>query len=168
MIRPCNTGAEFGSGRSTLWLARRCGHLTSTEFDETWYRRISSAIRDQGITNVDYQRHPEDQPAETGGQSAYARVALSFADESVDFVLVDGLYRDHVTRFMLPKLKRGGLLIVDNIGWYLPSATRTPYTRRPGDGCNGPVWEELAVELAQWRMIWTSSGVSDTAIFVRP
>jgi predicted O-methyltransferase YrrM len=167
MIRPSDTGAEFGSGRSTLWFARRCRFLTSVEFDEQWYAKISAALRSQGLVNVDYKRAPKDQPKETGDQSAYARVALSFDDESIDFVLVDGLYRDYVARFMLPKLKRGGLLIIDNVNWYLPSRTRSPCSRGPEDGCNGPVWTELAPELAQWRMIWTSSGVSDTAIFIK-
>jgi len=114
MIRPSDIGAEFGSGRSTLWFARRCRSLTSVEFDEQWYAKISATLRRQGLVNVDYRRAPKDQPKEIGDQSAYARVALSFDDESIDFTLVDGLYRDHVTRFMLPKLKPGGLLVTSH------------------------------------------------------
>ena len=168
MIRPADTGAEFGSGRSTLWFARRCRQLTSVESDDQWYAKISAALRDHGLVNIDYYRHPRDQPEETGDQSAYARVALSFDDESIDFVLVDGLYRDHVTKFMMPKLKRGGLLIIDNVNWYIPSWTRSPYSRSPKEGCSGSLWAELVAELAHWRMIWTSSGVWDTAIFIKP
>jgi predicted O-methyltransferase YrrM len=167
MLRPADVGAEYGSGRSTLWLARHCKHLTSVEHDQAWHGKISAAIRDQGLNNVDYFLRPRDQPQESGDMSGYARVALSFDDESIDFVLVDGLYRDHVTRLMLPKIKPGGLLIIDNINWYLASRTRAPSSRTPEAGHKDPSWTALARDLADWRSIWTSSGVSDTAIFIR-
>ena len=84
MLRPADVGAEFGSGRSTLWLARHCRHLTSVEHDQEWHRKIAAALRDQGLTNVDYRHHPRDRPQESGDLSDYARVALSFADDSID------------------------------------------------------------------------------------
>jgi hypothetical protein len=87
---------------------------------------------------------------------------------SIDFVLIDGLYREYVTRLMIPKVKPGGLLIIDNVNWCLPSQTHAPYSRTVALGPNGPVWAELAQELADWRSIWTSSGVTDTAIFIKP
>jgi predicted O-methyltransferase YrrM len=168
MLRPTDVGAEFGSGRSTLWLARHCQHLTSVEHDRGWHQKISAAIVDQGLTNVDYFHHPREQPQESGDLSDYARVALSFADSSINFVLVDGIYRDHVTRLMMPKLKAGGLLIIDNINWCLASRTHAPYSRTPETGHKDPSWADLAGDLANWRLIWTSSGVSDTAIFIKP
>jgi predicted O-methyltransferase YrrM len=168
MIRPTDIGAEYGSGRSTLWFARHCKHLTSVEHDQEWHRKVSAAIQDQGLTNVDYFHHPRDQPQESGDMSGYARVALSFDDVSIDFVLVDGLYRDHVTRLMMPKIKPGGLLIIDNINWCLASPTRAPYSRTPASGHKDSSWANLARDLADWRSIWTTSGVTDTAIFIRP
>jgi predicted O-methyltransferase YrrM len=167
MLRPSDVGAEFGSGRSTLWLARRCAHLTSAEHDEAWHARVSSMLDGEGITHVDYQCHPRDEPDSAGDRSAYAQVAKVLGDESIDFALVDGLYRDYVTLFLLPKIRPGGLLIIDNVNRYLPSPTMSPASLRPQAAPASVAWEQAAAALAGWRRIWTSSGLCDTAIFVK-
>jgi predicted O-methyltransferase YrrM len=167
MLRPSDIGAEFGSGRSTLWLARRCAHLTSAEHDEQWHARVSAELLGEGITHVDYQLHPRDEPDATGDRSAYAQVARFFHDESIDFALVDGAYRDHVTLFLLPKIRPGGMLVIDNVNWYLPSPTTSPASLPPSATPPTAAWEQAAAALANWRRIWTSSGASDTAIFVK-
>jgi len=168
MLRSSDRGAEYGSGRSTVWIAERVGHLTSIEHDGQWYATVHAKLKERGLTNVDYILAPQDQPAERGELSEYTRTALSFADASFDFVLVDGLYREHVTRLAMPKIKPGGLLIIDNVNWYLPSPSHAPASRTPALGPDGPVWTEVARDLSGWRTIWTSSGVWDTAIFVKP
>lgn len=167
MLRPSDIGAEFGSGRSTLWLARRCAHLTSVEHDEAWHATVSATLAVEGITHVDYQRHPRDAPDAPGDRSAYAQVAQFLGDESIDFALVDGLYRDDVTLFLLPKIRPGGMLIIDNVNRYLPSLTVSPASLRPPAVPATAGWERAAAALAGWRRIWTSSGVWDTAIFVK-
>jgi predicted O-methyltransferase YrrM len=167
MLRPCDIGAEFGSGRSTLWLARRCVHLTSVEHDETWHARVLGALAGEGITNVDYKWHPRDQPDATGYQSAYVRVAQHLEDQSIDFALVDGLYRDYVTLFLLPKIRPGGMVVIDDVHRYLPSLTRSPLSLRPSAAPATAAWEQAAEALAGWRRIWTSSGVSDTGIYIK-
>jgi predicted O-methyltransferase YrrM len=167
MLRPSDIGAEFGSGRSTLWLACRCAHLTSVEHDEAWYSRVSAVLSNCGITNVDYQYHPRDELDPTGRRSAYVHVARLLADESIDVALVDGLYRDYVALHLLPKIRAGGMLVIDNVNRYLPSPTLSPNSLRPSAVPASAVWQQLAVTLARWRRIWTSDGVSDTAIFVR-
>jgi predicted O-methyltransferase YrrM len=168
MLRPSDIGAEFGSGRSTLWLARRCAQLTSAEHDATWHAKVLDALAVEGITHVDYQCHPRDEPDVTGDRSAYAQVAQSLGDESIDFALVDGLYRDFVTLFLLPKIRPGGLLVIDNVNWYLPSLTMSPASIRSPAVPPTAAWEQAATTLTEWRRIWTSSGVWDTAIFVKP
>jgi predicted O-methyltransferase YrrM len=126
LLRPVDRGLEFGSGRSTVWFAGRVAELTSVEHDQRWYESVSATLRQRGLGNVDYILTPQDRPTELGDRSAYARVALAFADESLDFALVDGAYRDHTAKFVLPKIKPGGLLIIDNVNWYLPSRSRAP------------------------------------------
>lgn len=169
MLRKSDRGVEFGSGRSTLWFAQRVGQLTSIEDDPRWYAAVSARLKSRGLVNVEYLLKPADQPLDESGESSeYARTALTFADASVDFALIDGQYRGEATRLMMPKIKPGGLLIIDNINWYLPSRFGapgpTPVALRP----EGAHWQQLAKDLAQWRTIWTGSGVWDTAIFVRP
>jgi predicted O-methyltransferase YrrM len=105
---------------------------------------------------------------ERGGDSAYARTALGFADASLDFALVDGHYRDYSAKFILPKLRPGGMLIIDNVNWYLPCESKAPNSRTAQTGPVTEVWAEVWQQLRAWPTIWTSSGVWDTAIFLRP
>lgn len=168
MLRPTDRGVEFGSGRSTLWLTRRVRHLTSVEHDDVWYGVVAAKLKDQGIHNVDHLFAPPDAPLDRGADSEYARTVLRFEDGSLDFALVDGTYRDACARFSLGKLRSGGLLVIDNVDRFLPSNSRSPESRRPSQGPAGPVWSEVARTLAGWRHIWTSSGVWDTAIYIKP
>jgi predicted O-methyltransferase YrrM len=168
LLRPSDRGAEFGSGRSTLWFAERVAHLTSVEHDPHWYDIVSRQLSERKLANVDYRLEPRDAPEEHGGRSGYARAALRFPDASVDFTLIDGAYRDHTASYMLAKLRPGGLLIIDNVNWYLPSASSSPNSRSHRAGPEGAVWSEVFAELTAWRSIWTTSGVTDTAIFFKP
>lgn len=168
LLRRDDVGVEFGSGRSTIWFAQRVAALTSVEHDEQWHHTVSARLKEIGLDNVDCILAPEDQPVERGGESAYARSALAFADHSIDFALVDGHYRDFSAKFIMPKIKPGGMLIIDNAHHYLPCQSRSPNSRTVTLGPPTPVWAAVWHELAQWRKIWTSSGVWDTAIFIKP
>ena len=168
MLMPSDHDLEFGSGRSTIWFAQRVGHLTSVEHDTDWYAVVTGRLKEQELGNVDYMLVPLDQPAELGGNSEYAHTALAFAVSSLDFVLIDGAYRDHTARYALTRIRPGGMLIIDNVNRYLPSNSRLPNSRAPTLGTDGQIRGEVAHDLARWRCIWTSSGVSDTAIYVKP
>ena len=168
LLRPTDEGAEFGSGRSTLWFAARVAALTSVEHDAQWHEAVSVRLKDRGLGNVEYVLAPEDQPMERGGDSAYARTALGFPDAALDFALVDGHYRDYSAKFIMPKIRPGGMLIIDNVNWYLPCRSKAPNSRTTALGPATRVWAEVWRELAEWRTIWTSSGVWDTAIFIKP
>jgi predicted O-methyltransferase YrrM len=169
MLRRSDRGAEFGSGRSTVWFAQRVGHLTSVEHDEVWHRQVSARLKERGLVHVDYILAPRDQPPELGASSKYAHTVSAFDDATIDFALVDGLYREHVTKLIMPKIRPGGLLIIDNANWYLPPPkTHAPASRTAALGPDGPVWKEISEELADWRTIWTTCGVWDTAIFIKP
>ncbi len=159
MLRSSDICAEFGSGRSTLWLARRCAHLTSVEHDEQWHAKVSRTIAAEGITNVRYLCHLREEPDATGYRSTYAAVAQSLRDESIDVALVDGLYRDYVTLALLPKIRPGGLIVIDNVNRYLPSLTTSPGSIRPpaardghmGAGSHGSC--PMATDLDQQRRL---------------
>jgi hypothetical protein len=129
---------------------------------------VSEGLAKQELTNVNYILAPRDQPDARGSESAYTRTACDFADDSLDFALVDGIYRDHVTKLILPKIKSGGILAIDNSNWFLPTRSNSPSSRRPEVGPDGPVWLEIAADLAEWRIIWTTSGVTDTTLYLKP
>jgi predicted O-methyltransferase YrrM len=167
LLQPTDRGAEFGSGRSTLWFAARVAALTSVEHNRGWYEAVTRKLKDGGLSNVDYFLIPQDKPTEYG-DSAYARKALEFADASLDFALVDGYFRDYCAKYIMPKVKPGGILIIDNINWSLPCGSKAPGTRPAELGPVTSVWAEISQELAGWRTIWTSNGIWDTAIFFKP
>jgi len=161
-LRRDDAGMEFGSGRSTVWFARRLRHLISVEGDEAWHAKVQALIRDAGLAaKVEHRKCVR--------RDVYVAQALSVADASLDFCLVDGEYRDECAVAVLPKLRSGALLVVDNVNWYLPHAsTASPASRRPGDGCQTALWAEFADLVAGWRRYWTSNGVTDTAIWIKP
>lgn len=122
-LRSNMRGLEWGSGRSTAWYAKRLGSLCSVEHNQDWHRIVTVKLREQGAANVDYRfvplEHSEREPALAWYPQAprYVSVADDFADESLDFVVVDGHYRQACVRAALGKLRSGGLLLVDNSNW---------------------------------------------------
>lgn len=116
-------GLEWGSGRSTVWFASRLKRLTSVEHNEAWYQEVSKGLVSSGVTNARLLHVPLDHPeqAETVAQYAplprYVAVAQEFPDESLEFALVDGHYRQACVAAVLPKIRPGGLLVIDNSDW---------------------------------------------------
>ncbi|MDX9863708.1 MAG: class I SAM-dependent methyltransferase [Anaerolineaceae bacterium] len=160
-------GIEFGSGNSTVWFAKRVAFLDSVEHQANWYEKIAQMLDEARLDNVRYHLHARDAD-DNPDASGYVRIADSFALGSLDFALVDGIYRAHCVRAVIDKLKPGGLLIIDNVNLYLPCESMAPNSV-PVDGKPvTPVWQEVYDVIHLWRTIWTSNGVSDTAIFIKP
>ncbi len=139
-------GVEFGGGRSTLWLAARLGTLSSVENNPAWMRKAPN------VANF-----------LTGD---FVSVANQLSGSSQDFVLVDGLNRGKVALAMMGKLKSGGILVVDDIERYLPSTSKTfgaSPTRYASEA-----WASFYIQVVDWKCIWTTNGIRDTAIWVKP
>ena len=174
-LEPTHVGIEWGSGRSTRWFARRVRLLVSVEHDAAWHARVSTELASDGLTNVDYRLYPcEPERVETPDWIAamfgsdYVRVVDILGPGSIDFALVDGMYRSACALAVLPKLRPGALLIVDNVNWFLPSSSRAPSSRAPTDAPFSPTWAEFAEAIEGWELRWTQNGVADTAIWVAP
>jgi hypothetical protein len=166
LLCPDDVGIEWGSGRSTQWFARHVKRLVSIESHVGWYDRVKKQLAEQNITNVDYRLlHVEDGKDEDN--SPYVRVIDSIADNSLGFALVDGFARGTCASVVLPKLKPGGILIVDNAHLYLDVPTHSPMSQM-GKGPRDEVWRRFSERVKDWRMIWTTSGVSDTAFWIKP
>jgi SAM-dependent methyltransferase len=159
-LKPRDQGFEWGSGRSTLWFAERVGSLVSVEHDPAWYQRIAAEIKSRAIKNVDYYlRQDEDD---------YCRVADNCSLASFDFCLVDGVARDRCALSALSLVRPGGIVIVDNCNWYLPMESRSPYSRKVRDGAYTEGWALFWKKVKDWRHVWTTNGVFDTALWVKP
>jgi precorrin-6B methylase 2 len=95
---------EFGAGMSTRWFAMRSGSVLSLEADPRWLERVQVALSSKGLDNVELRLRTPDNIADLTG----------IADQSFDFVLVDGVSRHECVVAALPKLKPGGRLYLDN------------------------------------------------------
>ena len=159
-LRPEDVGLEWGSGRSTLWFAQRTSQLVSVEHDETWYQTVASKLRNRSLQNVVYKLRT--------AEADYVAAAQDISPVSLDFCLVDGIARDSCALASLPLLKPSAILILDNCNWYLPSASRSPSSRTEDEGAATAGWKLFLQETSSWRRVWTTSGVTDTCLFVKP
>src|SRR5574341_1510870 len=113
-LRRDDRGLEWGSGRSTVWLAGLVDRMTSVEHDPQWHEKVKNELIRRKLFNVDYRLEPVDDQELPSESSPYLAVAAEFPPLSIDFALVDGLYRDRCAQAALELLKPGGLLIIDN------------------------------------------------------
>jgi predicted O-methyltransferase YrrM len=155
-------GLEFGSGRSTVWFARHLGKLTSIEHSPEWFKRVNNLLRNAGAHNVELFLR------ENSTNDDYSSAANQINNGSLDFVLVDGIDRGKCAVSSLEKLKPGGILVIDDVHRYLPSESRAPLARKPGDGAVDEDWQEFLKRTMDWEYIWTSNGVKDTVIYHKP
>ncbi len=159
-LKPGDRGLEWGSGRSTTWFAERAEHLVSVEHDAAWHSQVNERLKGKEVRNVEYYL--------CEGERDYVSLCDRFAPESFDFCLVDGEARDRCALAALSLVKPGGIIIVDNCNWYLPSQTRSPFSRSPERGPSTPEWSSYYSQVKEWRRIWTSNGVTDTCLWVKP
>jgi predicted O-methyltransferase YrrM len=101
---------ELGSGRSTVWFARRAGRVISFEDNEYWFPRTGERLEELGVSNVELRLRPvEDFPREVE----------AMADDSFDLVVLDFLEAPSVTRIdalkpAMKKVRPGGYLLLDD------------------------------------------------------
>lgn len=166
-LGPTDVGVEWGSGRSTMWFAERVGRLTSIEHDAAWHDQVKSQLDSREITNVDYHFAPLEELGD-GGVHPYVELGGRGKPGSLDFALVDGKLRDHCTQVAMGRLRPGGLLVIDNAEQFIPHASHSPSALQRTHAETSALWDELARELSRWRCTWTSNGVCDTALYVKP
>lgn len=158
-LQPGHLIFEWGSGKSTAWFANRVKYVTSIEHNPAWHAHVSTQLFARGLTNVDLRLVPE---------AVYSNQIQAFPDHTFDLVLVDALCRDLTFLESMPKVKPGGWIIFDNVNWYLPSTSRTPASRSLKDGPASSGFAEVLERVANWECVWTTNGVNDTAIFIKP
>jgi len=123
---------EMGSGRSTLWYASKVGWLISVEHDVEWFERVKGELSARECLNVDYRHipldHSEAEPERSRYEPlpAYVMAIVDCADQSLDFVVVDGHYRSTCISATFPKIKPGGLLLVDDANMWPDDSPPVP------------------------------------------
>ena len=171
-LRPTDRGIEFGSGRSTTWLAARLAHVTTVEHDPRWYENVKRRIEQRNLGDrIDYRLVPADgTQMDEPRDHPYAAVADEMADESLDIAIVDGQMRLRCLQRAIPKLKPGGLLVLDGANRYVPNRFEDGHTtiQVQRDEPLTEEWSEVLESLRAWRWMNTSDGLWDTRLWVKP
>lgn len=101
---------ELGSGRSTLWLARRTATVLSFEDNEFWLTQGRERLAAAELDNVELRHLPVEW---------FAAEVAALEDESFDLVVVDFLESPEADRVDLvragrAKVKQGSYLLLDD------------------------------------------------------
>lgn len=165
-LKKNHKGLEFGSGKSTIWFSNKTEHITSIESSKLWFEKIKNIYTKKNITNINliYINSEDEKVFEK-----YNKVLNSFNNYELDYVIIDGRHRDYATYNSLNKIKKNGIIVIDNINRYFPSSSFSPYsvplTSKPINNTWNKVYEILYNQNHGWECVWTSNGVTDTAIY---
>ena len=109
---------EYGGGGSTLWLEDHGASVTCAEHHEAWYQQLGLAV--QPSTRLMYRASAPTgtigSEVEPGFLDSYVDAICDEPDASLDLVIVDGRARVECVRRAMPKIKPGGLLLLDDTG----------------------------------------------------
>jgi hypothetical protein len=114
---------EYGSGASTVWLAKRAGSVVSVEHDEHWAGEVRDRLA--GHANVELRVVPPDDSyvderyasAKRGWQSrTFRNYAHAIEDEEgkFDLIVVDGRARSACLEVARSAVMKEGMILFDN------------------------------------------------------
>lgn len=124
---------EYGSGGSTLFIAKRVKKLITVEHHPEWHRTISQLLKKENLSNCEYvlkepklsdnnlldPSNPQSyfsssKKYEGFGFEDYCKVIESYPDSSFDLVFIDGRARSSCISHALKKICPGGYLLLDD------------------------------------------------------
>jgi hypothetical protein len=153
---------EYGGGASTLWLLDQGATVTTVEDNSEWLDRLRRRIPDGDLRFI--PAGPADHADANGSFDAYAEAILGEPDDSFDLVIVDGRARRDCVLAAAPKVKPGGMLLLDDSQWSdtEPPARsnlhrlRAPYADLPDELSNWPVHHLRGIKPGTWLPVQTS------------
>jgi len=107
---------EYGAGGSTLWLHDQGASVTAAEHHEGWHSQLAAALPPT-VTLMLRPPQPHGtltSAVEPGYFDAYVAAIDSQPDGGLDLVIVDGRARAACVRHAAPKVRPGGLLLLDD------------------------------------------------------
>ncbi len=168
LLHPQMDGFEYGSGYSTIFFASRIKSLTSLEHHQGWFEKMGTMLKGYDLNNTQLVLVKPEKSFDVSGLSSIDQIELkrneypvqddlfveytdyvtNLPDHSLDLLVVDGRARVTCAKNGIPKIKEGGLLVLDN-------AERKRYAE--------------VHELTQhWPKLWTTTGLTDTCIWRKP
>ncbi len=142
LIQPDWEAFEWGCGGSTLWLAQRCQTVVTVEHNIDWLNKTSHELVHYELCAALVFVNQNDGDHE---YADYAAFIDKYPNEDFDLIFVDGRNRAECIQHALPKLKRGGVLVLDNsertqYQAALPDWPRWDYASGNSEGWTTTLW----------------------------
>jgi beta-phosphoglucomutase-like phosphatase (HAD superfamily) len=160
---------EYGSGGSTLFFGRHSAQVVSVEHDSSWFEQVRAATA--GFPNVELvlaqPRLPVDEAEAAVASSSpafagqtfvdYAAVVDRFPDHHFDLLVVDGRARPSCFFRAAPKVRIGGLVVLDDSERpaYASAVAAATAAGWPERGRYGP---KLSTPWFSRTTVWTKTG----------
>ena len=122
--RPNARVFEWGSGASTVWLAKRAGSVVSIDHDAPWVEFSAPRLAEQGNAQVELvpaDARPDPDPQFLSGKPGYAGQTFRAYVDAIerheglfDLIVIDGRARATCLEKAVGRLAQGGLIVFDN------------------------------------------------------
>ena len=149
---------EFGSGYSTLFFQNLANNLTSIEHNDYWYNKIKPLINDKTnyiLKSINYISKPCIDKKFYNCDTIEELLNKNISDEYYDIIMIDGIHRVNCAFGSYKKLKKGGILILDD----------TNRIDKPtSDGSYKPIQDLLK----DWKCIKNRSKDRNTDYWIKP
>ena len=126
-LKPGHCAFEFGSGGSTVFLARRVRQVYSVENDLGWQKRVAAKLAEENLSNAIVEYHDLVDDSRMAFENS--RFSQRIAAQSWDVVVVDcycgfqaaryGVIRPAAMELARQHTKIGGIVILDD-SWMYP------------------------------------------------
>lgn len=115
---------EYGSGASSLWLAKRCQYVTAVEHDTTWFKYIQEKTADYENIDIILQKpdnvkckdkiyHSHKRGFHKYSFSQYA-ISIEKTKTKYDIIIIDGRARNACLKHAKSMLANDGIIVFDN------------------------------------------------------
>jgi len=127
-VKPGHEVFEYGSGSSTrYWISMGC-KVVSVEHDKDFFQKMQGVLTDKcdykliepepdlTINAKSYEIPESYKSSDFDGHSfeSYVKAIDIYPDNHFDVVVIDGRARPSCIKHAVPKIKRGGVLVLDN------------------------------------------------------
>lgn len=120
---------EYGSGGSTIFIAKRVKKVISIEYDANWYQNVKVAVKKEKLSNCQIilckpeivkVKNSSDQLFSNDFYSnasyeKYSKVIENYPDKCFDLIIIDGRVRLECLKNSLRKVKNNGFILFDNV-----------------------------------------------------
>jgi len=100
---------EFGSGQSTIYWLSQNSEVVSVENNLKWVEKLATFLKE----------FPNHQYIFADKVDDYIGSILKFPDHHFDLIIIDGFFSRYLcAKNVISKIKKDGLVILDNSDWY--------------------------------------------------